>query len=190
MSKKSKIKDDEDILTSDPQNSSDEYESESMHESLDEEEPEEYEEGEENDELTKNKVCYAKNLNKDFIVLDEDDSNIYEKMEYIKIENEFRITDPIMTYYEMVRILGTRAQQFNLGSEPLVKGIDHLHPAKMAYIELITKMTPYIIRRHLPGKKYEDWKVNELEIIHEITDSFFIPENFDWNTIQNLPKIN
>lgn len=185
MSKKSKIEDDEDILMSDPQNSSDEYE-ESIDE-FDEENPDEFEEEGEEEEIKK--VCYAKNLNKDFIVLDEDDSNIYEKMEYVKIDNEFRITDPVMTYYEMVRVLGTRAQQFNLGSEPLVKGIEHLHPAKMAYIELITKMTPYIIRRHLPGKKYEDWKIEELEIIHEITDNFFIPENFDWNTIQNLPKI-
>ena len=126
--------------------------------------------------------CHLKNLNKDFIVLDEDDSNIYGKMESKKIPKEERISDPVMTYYELVRIIGTRAQQFNLGAEPLVKGIEHLHPAKMAYVELISKMTPYIIRRHLPGKRYEEWEVGELDIIHSITDDFFVPENFDWNT--------
>lgn len=129
------------------------------------------------------KPCHLKNLNKDFIILDEDDSNMYGKMEYKKIENKDRTTDPIMTYYEMVRIIGTRAQQFNFEAPPLVKNLEGLHPAKMAYIELISKMTPYFIRRHLPGKRYEDWSIDELEIIHKIADDFFVPENFDWESL-------
>lgn len=129
------------------------------------------------------KTCHLKDLNKDYIVLDEDDSTMYGKLEFTKIPENERETGNIMTYYEMVRIIGTRAQQFNLGASPLVEGIDHLHPAKMAYVELIAKMTPYIIRRHLPCKKYEEWKVDELEIIHEITDDFFVPEKFDWNSL-------
>lgn len=139
------------------------------------------EEGEEGEDFeTGTKPCHMKNLNKDFIVLDEDDSSLYSKMEYKKIADEDRETDPVMTYYEMVRIIGTRAQQFNFGAEPLVKGLDGLHPARMAYLELVAKMTPYIIRRHLPSKKYEEWKISELEIIHQISDSFFVPEKFDW----------
>ena len=129
------------------------------------------------------KQCHLKNLNKDFIVLDEDDSNMYGKMEYKRIAEADRETDAIMTYYEMVRIIGTRTQQFNFGAEPLVKGLEGIHPAKMAYIELISKMTPFIIRRHLPGKKYEEWRVDELEIIHAITDDFFVPEKFDWDAL-------
>lgn len=142
-------------------------------------------EGEEGEEgyTAETKTCHMKNLNKDFLVLDEDDSNMYGKMEYKRIPNEDRESDAIMTYYEMVRIIGTRAQQFNFGAEPLVKGLDGLHPAKMAYLELIAKMTPYIIRRHLPGKRYEEWRVDELEIIHKITDDFFVPEKFDWNSL-------
>lgn len=135
------------------------------------------------DYVVESKTCHLKNLNKDFIVLDEDDSNMYGKLEYKKISDENRESDNIMTYYEMVRIIGVRAQQFNLGAEPLVKGINELHPAKMAYVELIAKMTPFIIRRHLPGKKYEEWRVDELEIIHEIDDSFFVPEKFDWEAL-------
>ena len=131
------------------------------------------------------KPCHLKNLNKDFMVLDEDDSNMYAKMEYKKIEEQDRETDSIMTYYEMVRIIGTRAQQFNLGAEPLVKGLEGLHPAKMAYVELISKMTPFIIRRHLPGKKYEEWRIDELDIIHEISDDFFVPEKFDWDALMS-----
>ncbi len=129
------------------------------------------------------KQCHLKNLNKDFIVLDEDDSSMYGKMEYTRIKDEDRETDPIMTYYEMVRIIGTRAQQFNFGANALINGVDGLHSAKKAYVELMAKMTPFIIRRHLPGKKYEDWRIDELEIIHTITDSYFVPENFDYNMI-------
>lgn len=129
------------------------------------------------------KACHMKNLNKDFIVLDEDDSNMYGKMEYKRIADENRECDPILTHYEMVRVIGTRAQQFNFGAEPLVKGLEGLHPARMAYLELIAKMTPFIIRRPLPAKKYEDWHIDELEIIHLISDPFFVPENFDWDAL-------
>lgn len=128
--------------------------------------------------------CYMKNLDKDFIVLDDDDSNMYSKMEFKKVDASDRITDPVMTYYEMVRIIGTRAQQFNFGAEPLVKGLDQLHPAKMAYVELKAHMTPYIIRRPLPNKLYEEWRVDELTIIHEIKDEFFVPSGFDMNSIK------
>lgn len=134
----------------------------------------------EEEEVGETKVCHMKNLKKDAIVLDEDDSNMYGKMEYKRIPNEERVSDPIMTYYEIVRIIGTRAQQFNLGAEPLVQGIDHFPPPQMAYIELMAKMTPFIIRRHLPGKKYEDWRIDELEIIHTISDDFFVPGKLDW----------
>src|ERR1700733_462433 len=119
----------------------------------------------------------------DYMILDEDDSNMYGNLEYVKISDENRQTDSILTNYEMVRIIGTRAQQFNLGAEPLIKGIDGLHPAKKAYLELKAHMTPFIIRRFLPGKKYEDWKIDELELIHEITDDFFVEQNAIINTV-------
>ncbi len=176
----------------DPVNESEELEDpddEDIEDEIDEgEEADEGDEGEvmEDDEgeaIVEKKTCHVKNLNKDFIVLDEDDSNMYGQMEYKKIADDDRESDSIMTYYEMVRIIGTRAQQFNFGAEPLVKGLEGLHPAKMAYLELVANMTPFIIRRHLPGKRYEDWRVDELEIIHTITDDFFVPEKFDWDAL-------
>lgn len=159
-----------------------------IEEEIKEDEEEDVDEGqimesEEGLEVYESKPCHVKNLNKDFIVLDEDDSNMYGKMEYKKIPDAERESDSVMTYYEMVRIIGTRAQQFNFGAEPLVKGLEGLHPAKMAYLELIAKMTPFIIRRHLPGKKYEEWRIDELDIIHTITDDFFVPEKFDWDAL-------
>ena len=177
--------------TEDPNEESDIAEETAENEAVDENENEdeagsevEKDMGEDDKEFTADaKKCHLKNLNKDFIVLDEDDSHMYGKMEYKKITDENRECDAIMTYYEMVRIIGTRAQQFNFGAEPLVKGIEGLHPAKMAYLELISKMTPFIIRRHLPGKKYEDWRLDELEIIHSIDDDFFVPEKFNWDAL-------
>lgn len=137
---------------------------------------------------SKSKQCYMKNLNKDFIALDEDDSGIYSKIEYKKIPDNERETDPILTYYEIVRILGTRAQQFNYGAKPLIKGVEGMHPAKMAFVELTAKMTPFIVRRHLPGKKYEDWRIDELGMIHTITEELFVPDNFNWDSITALHK--
>lgn len=163
----------------DPDEDNNESEENEIEENVEENIEENIEDGEE--EYVESKHCHLKNLDKDILVLDEDDSNMYGKMEYKRIPNDERISDPIMTYYEMVRIIGTRSQQFNFGAEPLVRGIDNLPPPKMAYIELISKMTPYIIRRHLPGKKYEEWFIDELDIIHTITDNYFVPENFDYN---------
>lgn len=130
----------------------------------------------------KSKICHVKNLNEEVFVLDDDDSKFYEKMKYKKIAPENRISDPVMTLYEMVRIIGTRAQQINFGAKPLIMGMDDMHPAKIAYVELMEKMTPFIIRRHLPGKKYEEWRVDELEIIHQITDDFFVPDHYKIDT--------
>jgi len=134
--------------------------------------------GEAEDGAVPTKVCHVKNLNKE-IIADGDDSSQYAKLDYVRIADSERITDPILSYYELVRVLGTRAQQFNFGAEPLVNGVTGMHPAKIAYVELIAKMTPFIIRRHLPGKKYEEWKIDELEQIHQVDDDFFVPENLD-----------
>lgn len=147
---------------------------------IDEENPENF-----NSEFTtdtlESKACHYKNLDVD-IILDEDDSNTYIKIQPMRIPDDERETGNIMTYYEMTRVIGTRAQQFNFSAPPLLEGIEGLHPAKMAYLELLRGMTPYIIRRHLPGKKYEDWKVSELVLIHEIKDNYFVPENFTFES--------
>lgn len=130
------------------------------------------------------KVCHKKGL-KDIKVniLDEDDCKTYAKLEYTKIDDDDRITDPYLSYYEIVGVIGIRAQQFNYGAPPLVKGLEGLHPAKMAYVELLAKMTPLIVRRNMPNKKYEDWHIRELEMIHTIEDPFFVPEDWDWDKL-------
>lgn len=137
------------------------------------------------DYVAESKACYLKNLNQDFHIIDSDDSTIYGKLEYRKIDDKNRQTDPILTYYEMVRVIGVRAQQFNFNAPPLIKGTEGMHPAQVAYVELLAGMTPFIVRRHLPNKLYEDWRIDELEMIHFIDDNFFLPENFDWESLLN-----
>ena len=122
--------------------------------------------------------CHLKEFDETSVIAD-DDSYIFSKLEYRKVPDDERQTDPVMTFYELVRVLGTRAQQFNLSAKPLVKGLENMTPARMAYVELLEKKNVFIIRRNLPGKLYEDWRTDELEIIHEINDDFFIPEGFD-----------
>lgn len=130
------------------------------------------------------KVCHKRGIKKtELAIVDEDDCRMYAQLEYTKVKNEDRITDPYLTYYEIVGIIGIRGQQFNYGAKPLVKGLEGLHPAKMAYLELVAKMTPIIIRRNMPNKLYEDWHIRELDMVHTIDDAFFVPENFDWDAL-------
>ena len=75
-----------------------------------------------------------------------------------------RITDPIMTKYEYVRIVGNRAKQIAMGSKKFIKNVDNLSSKEIAMLELKYKMVPYKIKRPLPNNKYEVWRINELEI--------------------------
>lgn len=141
-------------------------------------------EGDEGDDYSvKSKRCYLSGLDSNSIVID-DDSNVYEKMVLTRIPDDKRITGPEMTIYELARIVGNRAQQFNRGAPPLIDGIDALTPTQKAYIELITKQTPMIIQRRLPSKKYEQWKIEEMDIIHHLTDEYFLPPGFNIETFK------
>lgn len=131
----------------------------------------------------KSKKCHLSGLDSNSIVID-DDSNIYEKLVPTKIPNEKRTTGPEMTIYELVRIIGTRARQFSKGAPPLISGVNGLTMAQKAYVELITKQTPIIIERRLPGKGYEHWKIEEMNIMHKVTDEFFLPPGFDLETFK------
>ena len=174
------------------EDSAEEDDEDAAEEEVDEEGDVDMEVGEDGEEgfVAESRDCHAKNIkkDKDKIVLDDDDSTLYAKLEYQRIPDNERVSDKYITYYEFVRILGIRSQQFNLGAKPLVSGVDHLPSPKMAYVELMAKMTPFIIRRHLPNKKYEEWKIHEMEIIHEIDEEFFVPENFDYEKFTESNK--
>lgn len=79
-------------------------------------------------------------------------------------EAKTRTTTRYMTKYERARILGTRALQLSMGAPPTVEVGTLTDPLDIAMKELQAKKVPIIVRRYLPDRSYEDWKVAELII--------------------------
>lgn len=108
-------------------------------------------------------------------VINEDDDE-YDEEEYFEeeqivsnekyVSEENRITKPILTKYERVRILGERARQLSLGAKPMIHGVAHLDPKEVAKMELKQGVMPLIIERQLSSGQCERWKVRELKIVN------------------------
>jgi DNA-directed RNA polymerase subunit K/omega len=91
--------------------------------------------------------------------------NEYEKLgPATRVPDDERITLNKLTKYEIVRILGIRAQQISVGAKTLVKNIEGKSPIEIAIYELRNKMTPFKIKRPLPNNTYEIWKIKEFDI--------------------------
>ena len=75
-------------------------------------------------------------------------------------------TTPILSKYEYTRVIGQRAKQINDGSTPLIAVSDNIIDGYLiAKLELEQKKIPFIIRRPIPGGKFEYWKLNDLEYL-------------------------
>jgi DNA-directed RNA polymerase subunit K/omega len=75
-------------------------------------------------------------------------------------------TIPILTKYEMTRILGQRAKQIDSGAKSFVKvPLNVIDGYFIAMLELEQKKIPFIIKRPLPNGGVEYWNVSDLEII-------------------------
>jgi DNA-directed RNA polymerase subunit K/omega len=81
-----------------------------------------------------------------------------------RVPDEDRITQPILSIYEAVRILGIRAHQIAERSKTLVANVDGYSPLEIAIFELKNGKMPLIIKRPMPGNTYEEWKVKDLRI--------------------------
>jgi len=147
------------------------------------EENEEYEEylgdGEEVDEVGSNPEL-KENTDKDELECYFEYDNVIDEFADLgpptQVPDDERITLNKLTKYEMVRVLGIRAQQISVGSKSLVKNIEGKSPVEIAIYELKNKMTPFKIKRPLPNNTYEIWKIKELDVDlqdeKEITTSF------------------
>ena len=100
-----------------------------------------------------------------------DDDEIIEKDVYVLEED--RITKPVLTKYEKVRLLQERTTQLALGAKPMVKDIPELfnsskpkNPKEIAKLELQYKVIPLKIIRMLPTGKKEKWSLSELAIVN------------------------
>jgi len=75
-------------------------------------------------------------------------------------------TTPILTKYEMTRILGQRAKQLDSGAKAFVKvPLNVIDGYFIAMIELEQKKIPFIIKRPIPNGGVEYWNVSDLEIL-------------------------
>ena len=111
-------------------------------------------------------------LDEDDEDIDDDDTEIldpnYEMNEVLQVPNEERISRNILTKYEIVRIIGTRAKQISDGSKVFVKYDGNKSAIELAELELKHKMVPLKIKRPLPNGKFEIWKISELELLENI----------------------
>lgn len=105
-------------------------------------------------------------------IIDEDDTEIvdpnYEMNTILQVPDEERLSRNILTKYEIVRIIGTRAKQISDGSKVFVKYDGNKSAIELAELELRNKMIPLKIKRPLPNGKYEIWKLSELELLDNI----------------------
>ena len=75
-------------------------------------------------------------------------------------------TLPMLTKYEKARILGVRAKQINNGAVPFIELKENIIDGYLiAERELAEKKIPFIIRRPLPNRGSEYWRLEDLEII-------------------------
>ena len=78
-----------------------------------------------------------------------------------------RVSRPILTKFELSRIIGYRAEQLNQNCEALVDTKNMVSTLEIAKKELNLGKLPNIIRRELPDGTIEEWKVNELSLPKE-----------------------
>jgi|UniRef100_A0A6C0IUB9 DNA-directed RNA polymerase subunit K/omega len=120
------------------------------------------------DSDTENKECEIEQMIKDDLEFfnEDDTSEIQQNIDIVYLEKENRITNPRLTRYEMVRILGERTKQLTMGAKALVKNIQDLSYEEVAVEELKLDMIPIKIKRPLPNNKIEIWELNELSKKH------------------------
>ena len=100
------------------------------------------------------------------IIVDDGEELCTTKKPYTKQED--RITSNFLTKYERARVLGTRALQLSKNAPPMVSPQPgDSDPYKLAEREFQAGKIPFIIRRYLPNRKYEDWKLDELQWDHQ-----------------------
>jgi len=114
------------------------------------------------------KISKLKNNNQFYEHLSEEivDKKKTESLQKV-LKKDLRVTTRFITKFEKARVLGVRATQISMGAPVMIDLTNETDPLEIALKEMLERKSPLIIRRILPGgKKYEDWKVNELLDFH------------------------
>ena len=81
------------------------------------------------------------------------------------IRDDFHKTMPILTKYEISKVLGARTTQLNSGAFPYIEVDDEqISGYQIAIEELRQKKIPFIIRRPLPSGESEYWRLSDLDV--------------------------
>ena len=156
------IDDDEDNLDKDNIDVDDDDDDKSEKSLVDDSDNDEKEEKDyiDNEETLKSK-CYSKYARVDYDDLDFDELFGDDNFNPVK---DVKLTKPILTKYEFVRLLTDRSKQLAQGAKPMLKNIEGLSSKEIAKLELKNKIIPLIIERPVPNSGVERWKLSELEI--------------------------
>ena len=134
-----------------------------------------YESDEDNDDFLQK---FDKGLDNNFLQYYHPEMNISNYMEIDKLSTVIRDdnnniiddnhkTIPILSKYEKTKIIGIRAKQINNGNPPYITVPDNIIDGNIiAIMELQEKKLPFIIRRPLPDRSFEYWKIKDLEIFY------------------------
>jgi DNA-directed RNA polymerase I, II, and III subunit RPABC2 len=91
------------------------------------------------------------------------EEQVHEKLPTKGLADPNHKTYPILTRYEVTKILSFRASQISNGAKPYIlvpEGVTETY--QIAKLELQSKRLPYILKRPLPNGQYEFWKLTDL----------------------------
>ena len=130
------------------------------------------------EELRQDMFERLKRLEMDALIIEQHPEVISETMEEVKarcvitydangmIKDDQHKTTPILTKYELTRVLGQRTKQLNAGAPCLLDARPNiLDNFQIAQQELQAKRLPFILRRPLPGGKFEYWRLQDLQLV-------------------------
>ena len=114
-----------------------------------------------NNEETLKSKCYSKYAKQTYEDLDFDE--LFGE-ETLSSDKNIKLSKPILTKYEFVRLMTDRTKQLAQGAKPMLKNITDLSSKEIAKLEIKNKIIPLIIERPIPNSKSEFYKLKELEI--------------------------
>ena len=113
------------------------------------------------DEETLKTKCYSEYAKLEYDELDFDE--LFGD-ETILVGKNVRVSKPVLTKYEFVRLLTDRTKQLAQGAKQMLKNTQELSSKEIAKLEIKEGVIPLIIERPIPNSKNERWKVSELHI--------------------------
>lgn len=91
------------------------------------------------------------------------EEQVQERLAVKGPNDPYHKTYPLMTRYEITKIISFRASQIANGAKPYIlvpDGVTDVY--QIAKMELKAKRLPYILKRPLPNGNYEYWRIADL----------------------------